>query len=387
MKPDWTIVEYRGRDGLMNLEADWTRLVAAMPDAGFQHAHETHVGYFDHMQSGLEPFTCLALSDGERVRAICPVEPQRHTILGRKTIAWGLPCGMGDVPRDVICPADDDAEQALFPCVTAFLRRTRPRRRWFVLGRVLERSAVWRCLQRFDRRSYCADLDDAAHIIDCDRPYSELTSDLSRKFRANLRNARNRLGSLTGVRFEHAVETADVRAAFETFLAVEASGWKGDSGTKTALGLRHKDLPFYRYFIDALQVSGRCEVNALHADGKCIASTFCMRVGAEYAVLRIAYDESYGRAAPGQLLLEHIVQRCCADRGIERVSMVSGARWNLVWRPDVVGSYNVFMGIGAWPAKVLVSFVRARFRYWPRMKRLLLRSPFGARVVQRLRER
>jgi hypothetical protein len=153
MKPVWTIVEYKGRDGLLRLSLEWARLVSAMPDAGFQHLHETHVGYFDNFPSPFGEFTCLALSDGVRVRAICPVEPQRAVILGRETLVWGLPTGLGDAPRDVICPPDDEAERALFPFVLEYFRRALPRRMWFVPGRVLHGSATWRCLRGLDARS------------------------------------------------------------------------------------------------------------------------------------------------------------------------------------------------------------------------------------------
>lgn len=385
MKPVWTIVEYKGREGLLRLSADWTRLVSAMPDAGFQHLHETHVGYFDNYPSPFGDFTCLALSDGMRVRAIFPAEPQRTRILGRETLVWGLPIGLGDVPRDVICPPDDEAELAFFPCVVEYLSRAHPRRRWFVLTRVLEGSAAWRCLRALDARSYCTDWDGAAHIVDCDRPFDELTSTLSRKFRQNLRTAHGRLNATADHRFEHAADPARVATAFEDFLRVESSGWKGHDGTRTAVALRPSLLAFLRQFASLEYDAGRCELLSLHAAGRCIASTFCIRVGRELAVLKIAYDEEYARVSPGQVLMEYVLQESCADPAIEQVNFLGDAAWTRVWHPEPVGCHNAYVSDGDWAARRQVSILRARYRYGPAVKRWLLRSRYAARLVQRLR--
>ena len=388
MPPAWSIIEYPGRDGLMRLEPDWTRLVAAMPDAGFQHLHETHVAYLDKLPSEFGAFNCLALSDGTRIRAICPVEPQRLDVFRAfKSPVWGLPRGLGDMPRDVICPRDPEAEAAFFPCVARHLSRTRPQRSWLVLGRVLEGSVAWRCLQHIDARRYYSDRDDAAHIINSDQPFASLISKLSRKFRANVRASHNRLAKLPDVRFERTVDAACMDAAFERFLAVEASGWKGESGDRTAIAVKPKQLGFYRAWVAGLTVTGRCEFNELRSGDTCIASTFCIHVDEECAVVKIGYNERFAQVAPGHLVLERIFQQYCEDPSVKRISLVSAFAWNARWEPDVVGSYNVFLGIGGVGARVRVGLLRMSFRYWPVVKRLLQRSGAGVRIARRFARR
>ncbi len=372
MTPAWTIVEYAGHDGLVQLAPEWNRLVAAMPNAGFQHLYETHLNYLDHLASDLGAFTCLALSDGTRVRAICPVERQEMAVFRFKQAAiWGLPRGLGDIVRDVICPPDPEAEAALFPCVTEHLRRMR--RGWFVLSRVLETSSAWRCLRAFDARRYYADRDDATHIVDCDRPFAEFTAKLSRKFRANLRAAHKHLAPLPDVRFERTVDAAGLDAALDRFLQVEASGWKGEAGSKTAVAFKPKQLAFYKSWVAALGAAGRCEFNELRSGDTCFASTMCIRVGDETAMLKIGYDERFANVRPGQLVLERIFQQNCEDPSIRSVSLVSGRDWHLVWEPRVVGCYNVYIGIGGWTARARVAFLQRSFRYWPVVKRWLQR--------------
>ena len=375
MPPAWTIVEYSGRDGLLEIESDWTRLVAAMPDARFQHLFETHLSCVDHLPSAFGPLRCLALSDGTRIRAICPIDPQQFPVFRIfKSPVWGFLKGLEDVPRDVICPPDPEAEAALLPCVAGHLRRMRPRRRWLVLTRVLEGSAVWRCLQRGGASTYHADRDDSAHVIRCDRPFAEIAAQLSRKFRANLRSAHNRLAKLAEVSFVRTHDPADLGAAFDRYLKVESSGWKGPAGSRTALALRPNHLAFYRSWIAALGARGRCEFNELRSDETCVASTFCIRLGDEVTVLNISYDEQFANVAPGHLVLERILQQCCDDPSITHVNLVGSAAWNLVWEPEVTASYNVYLGIGGWTARLRVALLRMSFLYWPVVKRLLRRS-------------
>ena len=160
-------------------------------------------------------------------------------------------------------------------------------------------------------------------------------SRLSNKFRGDLRRRRRKLDALADVRFVTATDDADLAAEFETFLDVEASGWKGESGDRTAIRLRREgSLAVYRALLSLRGDEDHCEINALYAEGRCIASQLCMRTGGEFAALKIGYDESYSRLAPGMLLREHIVDRCCQDPDITRMNWLSESAWQRPWHPD-----------------------------------------------------
>jgi hypothetical protein len=368
--PDWSIVEYRGQDGLRQLEGDWKRLTAAMPDRGFHHLYETHVAYFTHMPSPHGPFTCLALTDGERVRAICPLEPDVVKVLGRSRRAWGLPLSQRDLLRDVICPPDE-ARRALLPALVSYLRRAPDRLPWLVFNLVLETSAVWQGLRSLDSRTYCTHVVAASDVFNCERPFEDLASGFSRKFRSNLRSAHRKLAALGNARFERATDPPGLAREFEAFLALEASGWKGDAGT--TLRQRPDHLALYRDLLARLGPVGQCEINALYAGDRCIASQFCVRAGAEYAILKLCYDEGYPRVAPGQLLLEHTLERCCGDPEIKRATLVSHQGWHQEWLPDVLPVHCVYVPLGRWGSRTVVALLRLRFEYGPRLKQVLQR--------------
>src|SRR5690349_16847340 len=78
---------------------------------------------------------------------------------------------------------------------------------------------------------------------------------LSSSSRKKLRQHRRRLEERGAVDNVVSTEPGEVRRLFEDFLALEAAGWKGQSGT--ALLCREADASFARAMIAALAERGR----------------------------------------------------------------------------------------------------------------------------------
>lgn len=356
---DWRIVEYKGFEGLRVLEADWKRLVAEMPDAGPQHTFETHAAYFQHLSKAGDRFICFALMQGNAVRAICPLEPGTVSILGTRDGAWGLPWGQYDLKRDVICPPGE-AEHYLVPLLVQHLNRYPWRARWLVFDQVLDDSVLIRCLRHVDKRLYQADPCGHSARFDCEKPFEELAARFSKHFRANLRYARSKVAGLGGVRFEHVREPGRTAEAVEQFLILESSGWKGASGDGGALLTKGAPLAFFRALLESHAAAGQCEINLLHADGRCIAAQCCIRAGSQYAIPKLAYDEAYAQAAPGQLLLEDTLRRCCDDPAVARLHMISDERWFTPWRVHRVPVHTIYVGLGRTIRAVRMALLRWR---------------------------
>jgi Acetyltransferase (GNAT) domain len=389
----WRITEHRGHEGLERLEDDWRRLYAAMSLRTSFHTYEAHLAFVDHLMAAPDRLRCLALSDGHQVRAICLLEANVDRTLGIPVRVWRVPQPSHNPLGDVICP-EDDARRAFIPALVTHLRRSPEGRGLLVLGPLREDSVVREGLQRLNSWQRCTNPGQVEHLIDCAQPFGALTSRLSKNFRANLRKARHKLISLADVRFVTATEKEDLADEFEAFVDVEASGWKGETGTRTAIRCRENQPDFFRSLTALHSDDDRCEINALYAEGRCIASQFCMRTGIEYAILKIGYDEGYSRVAPGQLLLERTLEHCCEDPGIEQVSLVSDATWHRDWRPNSVALRQEYVAIGRLSGRVLIPLLRLRFGYarqvvrWLRGQRQhLKRAKHTPRPEQRERPR
>ncbi len=356
----WNIVEYGGRGALAQVEADWRRLYAAMPSRNSAHLYEAHLAYLEHLMKAPDRFRCLALHDGAQVRAILPLEARQERALGIPLPAWAIPRHLLTPVGDAVC-ADPEAGRALAPAVVAHLRERPDGRRLLVLGPVPKDSLLWGSVRDLDPLRCCTQVTHRIDVFDCSQSFEDLMGRLKKHFRRNLRSHRKKLYKLEDVRFATNADDASLDEAFEPFLDIEASGWKGAQGTRTAIRFKPNQPAFFRDLARTFSDDDRCEINTLHVDGRCIASEFCIRTGAEYARIKIGYDEEYAKLGPGQLILETTLERLCQDPGVKWFNMMSGAGWLDDWHPDKLVLHQAHVALGRWSGAPLTALLRFRF--------------------------
>ena len=368
-------MEFRGREGLVQLEADWRRLYAQIPLRTSFLSFEANLAHVDHLMAHPDQLRCIALSDGRQIRAICALEPRIERALGYAVPIWGVLWHHHARQADVLCP-DDEARVELVPAVTAHLRRESQGRWLLLLGQLPATSRLWDGLRRLGRSEYCADQRDSVCVVDCSKSFDKTRAALSKKFRHNLNTSAHRLARLDDVRFVTASDAADIDREFPTFLEVEASGWKGEGGTSTAIQCCGEQPAYFRDLGEHLcGDADHCEIHALYAEGRCLASLFATRTGGTVSALKIGYDESYGSVSPGRLLMEKVVERCCQDPGVERLDVVGDAPWLRGWCPEWVPLQLAYVAIDRRRGLPLVALLKVRFGYgrdfvhWLRRKR------------------
>jgi CelD/BcsL family acetyltransferase involved in cellulose biosynthesis len=94
------------------------------------------------------------------------------------------------------------------------------------------------------------------------------------------------------------------REAFETFLKLEAAGWKGARGT--ALLCDAADAAFARQMVATLAEHGNASVALLRVDGRAIAAQVLMYCGATAYTWKTAFSPDYAKYSPGALLIDKI---------------------------------------------------------------------------------
>ena len=141
-----------------------------------------------------------------------------------------------------------------------------------------------------------------------------LRDGLGAKKLKELRRQRARLADQGEVRFTVAREPADIAAALETFLALEAGGWKGKRGT--ALAQDAGDNAFIRRAVPALAATGQCEIIALHAGAVPVAAAIVLRHLDRAFYFKIGIDERFAKFSPGVQLTLDLTRHLCADPAI-----------------------------------------------------------------------
>jgi CelD/BcsL family acetyltransferase involved in cellulose biosynthesis len=142
-----------------------------------------------------------------------------------------------------------------------------------------------------------------------------LTANVRGKKRKELRRLANRLGELGTVRFSILEDTADLPNWCETFLALEAAGWKGRDGA--ALANTPATTAFFHDCMAGAHSAGRLEFQRLDLDARAIAMLINFRTPPGSWSFKIAYDEGLARFSPGVLIELENLARVLGDGQID----------------------------------------------------------------------
>jgi CelD/BcsL family acetyltransferase involved in cellulose biosynthesis len=193
-----------------------------------------------------------------------------------------------------------------------------------------------------------------------------------------LRRQRNRLAEHGAVSFEVVRGRDEVASALETFLALEASGWKAERGT--ALIQHDGDAAFVRRSAPALAETGQCEIVTLRAGATPVAAAIVLRHQNRAFYFKLGVDERFAKLSPGVQLTLDLTRHLCADPAIALADSTAGADHpmiNPIWRGRLaIGDVLVPLR----PNDAAVSLIHAAMRM-----RRLIREP-ARRVVHFIRK-
>ena len=170
--------------------------------------------------------------------------------------------------------------------------------------------------------------------LDATRDAEELLQEaLGSKKLKELRRQRHRLAEHGALRFEVARAPEQVATALETFLRLEASGWKGKRGT--ALVQDDGDAAFVRRATIALAETGQCEIVTLHAGDMPVAAAIVLRHQDRAFYFKLGIDEHFAKFSPGVQLTLDLTRHLCADPTIATADSTASADHpmiNPIWR-------------------------------------------------------
>ncbi len=152
----------------------------------------------------------------------------------------------------------------------------------------------------------------ARACLDATRDADELLREaLGTKKLKELRRQRHRLAEHGEVSFEVARTPAEVAAALEAFLVLEASGWKGRRGT--ALIQQPGDAAFIRRATRDLAETAQCEIVTLRAGTTAVAAAIVARHQDRAFYFKLGVDERFAKLSPGVQLTLDLTRHLCAD--------------------------------------------------------------------------
>ncbi len=131
-------------------------------------------------------------------------------------------------------------------------------------------------------------------------PDDYLRNALSPHHFREFRRLKRRLSEKGELTYQVARHPDEIRLGLETFLTLEAQGWKGRAGT--AMVIDRYRAAFAREAVHRLSEQGLCRIHSYSLDGRTIA---CLIVFIEAGIAytwKTSFDESWSHFSPGTLL-------------------------------------------------------------------------------------
>ncbi len=358
---------YSGLTGLAALQHDWQQLQQRIPQATFYQSHAWFSAYLQTLEETPDKLDLVALYQNQECVGVLPLmqrQPQR-SLLQPTILEIPLLTGM-----DLTAPPLA-AGQSLAS--------------WWPL---LRKTFSTRGLHHFVIRMHGVPLDDGTHAalqemapwqiarvqghtcwFDCNQPAENLQQAYTTRLKKILRKGNRGLEKLGAVTFEAHSSGSGLTRAYDSFLQLEASGWKGRQGSSTALALDERSRLFHERFLFADDTTLQPQINLLKVAGKPVAAQLCIADGPALSLLKIAFDQSLSRLSPGSVLLDRLLATTCATHASDKISLITGQPWMDNWGAKKTAVADIWLFGRRSTAMLTRSALGARDRLRPLLAR------------------
>lgn len=278
--------------------------------------------------TGDDRWLCSFAYAGTRLVGVFPaIVASRRTLGGRRSVLQT--CSDRLSPSGDIALAPDQAGVAL-QALLAEIRREEPTHLGIDFKAVRQNSPLHAVLQDGVDGYLILNGRRSLHsVLDVRGDFASYLAPL-KSMRRNLKRFRRRLedrGNLT-VEIQSGSQASD--QFLPEFLALEALGWKGRSGTAI---LHNPDLElFFADVVKRFAEEGRLEWHIMRLSGRPVAAQLAFRCGAALVLAKWAFNEDFADCRLGTLLTEETLKEAFARPEISEINTMSTAQAYGLWR-------------------------------------------------------
>jgi CelD/BcsL family acetyltransferase involved in cellulose biosynthesis len=196
-------------------------------------------------------------------------------------------------------------------------------------------------------------------IVETDGEYEAWRAATKPRWGAPLERFRRKTTREYDARFDVVEPPQDLESELDAGLAVEASGWKGRSGT--AILSSPKTERFYRDLASAFHARGELRLSRIVLDGETAAFDLSLLYGGRLYLLKTGYDERFRKLAPGLVLRLSIIE-CCFERGYAAHELLGEEE---PWKLKFATTERRHFGLRAYRHTPAAA---GRYAYWARIR-------------------
>ena len=335
---------HQGLPGYRQIADDWRQLAHSLGDAcAFYHEPEWTLAFLESGACDPDTVWLVTACSGDALVAVVPLQYQDYRI-GPFT-----PRLLGTIEDDQLQLCDfvfhQKPENAGFMEALVQWLKAGSGLRWdgLRLRRVRENSAICYAASQVLPSNTLVLQHAASSYFDTSSDFEHATRAMSYHFRRNVRRQLRRSEESWKVRAETASSGEALERAFGQFLKIEASGWKGREGLGSAIHCQPALLGFYQSLVRHFGARGECVINLLWYGDEAVAGEFALKTGRTLHVLKCGYSEEYAKYAPGNVLLQLMIQQACEDASTDVLSLVNDPPWAHRFKPLKTGVWSYFI--------------------------------------------
>ena len=293
----------RERSAVTGLEGEWNALAASARAPVFLR-HEFILAWLDNFAPQRTWRVCTARDGEGALLAVLPLVEQRTHLCGVPVLELAGAANAHSCRFDLLCMPG--AEREVASALDAFLAAGR--HDVLRLPDVPEGGAARALYERAAARGAPVGAwpSQDSPYFPLPRTWEALEQSLDARFRANLRRRRRKLASQGELQLQRVEGGAQLDAALEEGLLLEATGWKGRNGTAMAQDRSTRD--FYVELAHVAAARGWLALYLLRVQGRAVGFHYALAYEGRYLLLKPAYDEQVAACSPGQLLVEDVAR-------------------------------------------------------------------------------
>jgi GNAT acetyltransferase-like protein len=307
----------------------WNSLAARSPQ---QLPMLSHAWTATYLEKALPPgsrWACFFAYRGPTLAAVLPVVTQRATRLGVGALALRTPRDDHTKNGDLLFASLDDADTV--PAMLSAVAREFPNAPYLEVNRFPAGSVLLAALKSSALAGpHTWQEDSFGSYLPVPADFAHYRDGLSKNFKNNLNKATNKVARLRDVEFRFTGGRTTSQEDFTEFLAVEASGWKGQAGS--AIAKSPQLVEFYVTLVRRLGEAGWLEWQFMTGDGCTLAANLAIRMPKSLVIWKLGYNDAYSRCSPGSILFEELVKREIAARTIEEINLTTDQPWYDNWK-------------------------------------------------------
>jgi len=227
-------------------------------------------------------------------------------------------------------------------------------------------SSTWIDFALEDNREaiFIDELHGFGSYIKVQGSYEDYLNSLSSRFKRNIRRLGRKVEKLGEISFEKITEAESQDDLLDSFMEIEASGWKKRQGT--SMRQQPELVSFYSNLINLLARHGKMIWYVLRVDEKILAMQLVIQAGTSLIITKIAYDEEYYTYSPGTLLFDKMVKNAFSAGDINEINCLTDHAWNRNWNMDRRPLYNLSIYPRRFSAlfSILPQRIKMKSRIW-----------------------